>query len=183
MVRAAPLSDVLREAAEPHAHRGKALHLPAPPPTGREPFIQRRPEIIHALRNVIQNATDFAQGNVWIDAFWTADHLTLVISDDGPGFSSGVIGRIGDPFMRGRQTEAELSRRPGYDGMGLGLFIAKTLLERSGAELSFANGADPFLTESERPVRSGAIVTISWLRSVIEVQEFTPLGENPQVTA
>ena len=183
MVRAAPLSDVLREAAEPHAQRGKVLHMPAPLATGREPFVQRRPEIIHALRNVIQNATDFARGNVWIDAEWTADQLRLTISDDGPGFPSGVIGRIGDPFMRGRQSDAEASRRPGYDGMGLGLFIAKTLLERSGAQMSFANGGDPFLSESERPVRSGAIVTIRWPRHAIEVEHFVPLGENPQVTA
>lgn len=183
LIRSAPLSDVVREAAEPHLRRGKTLHLPAAPETGREPFVQRRPEVIHALRNVIQNATDFARGNVWIDANWTADQLELVISDDGPGFSSGVIGRIGDPFMRGRQTEAELARRPGYEGMGLGLFIAKTLLERSGAQLSFANGTDPFLTESERPVRSGAIVTISWPRAAIEAQAAAALGENPQVTS
>lgn len=183
LIRSAPLSDVLREAAEPHARRGKTLHLPAPPATGREPFIQRRPEVIHALRNVIQNATDFARGNVWIDANWSPERLELVISDDGPGYAPGVIGRIGDPFMRARQTGAEIARRPGYEGMGLGLFIAKTLLERSGARLSFANGADPFLTERERPDRSGAIVTISWARAVIEAQPSAPLGENPQVTA
>ncbi len=183
MVRQAPLSDVLREAAEPHARRGKTLHLPQPAADGREPFVQRRPEIIHALRNVIQNATDFAQANVWIDADWTADRLELSITDDGPGFSPGVIGRIGDPFMRGRQTGAEIARRPGYEGMGLGLFIAKTLLERSGAQLSFANGADPFLDKREVPARCGAIVTIVWPRAVIEAPRSAALGENPQVTA
>lgn len=49
--------------------------------------------------------------------------------------------------------------------------------------MSFANGGDPFLSESERPVRSGAIVTIRWPRHAIEVEHFVPLGENPQVTA
>jgi len=52
--------------------------------------------------------------------------------------------------------------RPGYEGMGLGLFIAKTLLERSGAKLSFANATDPFLAPEDRPDRSGAVVEAVW---------------------
>ena len=64
------------------------------------------------------------------------------------------------------------------EGMGLGLFIAKTLLERSGAELTFANGTDPFLRSDEIPERSGAIVEVSWPRAAIEVAPREGLGEN-----
>lgn len=183
-LRSAPLSAVIREAAEPHASRGKALHFDfAPGPGGapRQPAIWRRPEIIHGLRNLVQNAVDFARGNVWIDADWTPDRILVRIVDDGEGFPPHQLGRIGDPFLRTRRSEEERGRRPGYEGMGLGLFIAKTLLERTGAQLSFANGADPFLTEDERPARSGAIVEVIWPRDSIEA-EGGPLGENVSIT-
>jgi two-component system sensor histidine kinase RegB len=163
-MRRAPLSAVVREAAEPHENRGKEVHYDIAPQTAegpRQPTIDRRPEIIHGLRNLVQNAVDFANANVWIDVFWDDKSVVLTISDDGPGFSPQVIGRIGDPFVRKRRKSSSI-RRPGYEGMGLGLFIAKTLLERSGAELSFANGAN---AESEAPqneIRSGAIVQARW---------------------
>ena len=64
--------------------------------------------------------------------------LRVAIGDDGPGYPPDLIGRIGDPFVRRRA--AAPGERPGYEGMGLGLFIAKTLLERSGARLRFGNG-------------------------------------------
>ena len=89
-----------------------------------------------------------------------------------------MIGRIGDPFVRSRRTEQDLEKRPEYEGMGLGLFIAKTLLERSGATLSFANGSDPFLTEEERPDRSGAIVEVVWPLDRLAATGGEPLGEN-----
>lgn len=164
----APLAAVVREAAEPHAGRGKALHIGAGAGTGPQPVIRRQPEVIHGLRNLIQNAVDFARGNVWVDLGWTDDRVRLRIVDDGEGFPPHLIGRIGDPFMRRRKTEAERAKRPEYEGMGLGLFIAKTLLERTGAELSFANARDPFLTAEEQPERSGAIVEVVWPRARIE---------------
>jgi len=183
MLRAAPLTAVLREAAEPHADRGKTLHFHAASADGRsvpEPEIQRRPEAIHGLRNLVQNAVDFARGNVWVDASWTEDEIRVTVSDDGPGYPANLLGRIGDPFMRGRRGDDDGGRRPGYEGMGLGLFIAKTLLERTGARLHFANGSDPFLTDEERPRHSGAIVTLMWPRAAIEgARPRGPLGENP----
>ena len=176
-LRRAPLGAVLREAAEPHAGRGKALHiLPAEEAAG-QPMIHRRPEIIHGLRNLIQNAVDFARGNVWVEASWTDARIRIRIVDDGAGFPPHLIGRIGDPFMRHRRGEADRRQRPEYEGMGLGLFIAKTLLERTGAELSFANARDPFLTAEEQPERSGAIVEVTWPRARIEAPE-APTGEN-----
>jgi two-component system, sensor histidine kinase RegB len=88
------------------------------------------------------------------------------------------LGRIGDPFVRSRRDGQDQTPRPGYEGMGLGLFIAKTLLERTGAALSFANGSDPFLTPEERPNRSGAIVEVAWPRDRIVATTIGGLGEN-----
>jgi two-component system sensor histidine kinase RegB len=65
--------------------------------------------------------------------------------------------------------------------MGLGLFIAKTLLERSGAELSFANGRDPYLETSQLGDRTGAIVEARWRRDAFGVSSNSKraaLGEN-----
>ena len=164
-LRQAPLSAVLREAAEPHLARGKQVDFTfGPIQDGAEPqpTILRRPEVIHGLRNLVQNAVDFARSTVWVEGEWTSGRIVIRITDDGDGFPPSVIGRIGDPFVRARRPEPEVEKRPGYEGMGLGLFIAKTLLERSGAELSFANGTDPFLPPEDRPRRCGAVVEAVW---------------------
>ncbi len=183
-MRQAPLAAVVREAAEPHADRGKAIHYDIARSDGsedRQPVIGRRPEIIHGLRNLVQNAVDFARENVWIDIFWDDDWLTVRIVDDGPGFTSNVMSRIGDPFVRRRRTGTFSQRRPGYEGMGLGLFIAKTLLERSGGEVSFANGREPFEAKAVAGERVGAIVEVRWRRadfSSAEELRHVGLGEN-----
>lgn len=184
-VRSAPFSAIIREAAEPHAGRGKTLRFDIGDdlaPRGRQPEILRRPEVIHGLRNLIQNAVDFANAEVWIDAGYGDREITLRIADDGPGYPPHLIGRIGDPLLSRRRDEAS-ERRPEYDGMGLGLFIAKTLLERTGAVLRFYNGSDPFLTEEERPKRSGAVVEVTWPRSGIEVDLRSGLGENIRIVS
>ncbi len=180
-MRAVPLGSLLKEAAEPHLMRGKTIEFGFSP-TGdggdRQPSVLRRPEVIHGLRNLVQNAVDFAGSTVWIDGEWTADTVTIRIVDDGEGFPTQVIGRIGDPFVRSRRVAQDLARRPEYEGMGLGLFIAKTLLERTGAELTFANASDPFLTPDERPERSGAIVEVVWTAGRLMAPPETTLGEN-----
>ncbi len=158
----APFEAVLREAAEPHLGRGKTveIHLAE----GRQPELPRRPEIVHGLRNLVQNAVDFSRARVEVRLDWTAERLSVRIRDDGPGFPPGVLERIGDPFMRGRSTGARAlapddeAPRPGYEGMGLGLFIAKTLLERTGARLTFANDQG-----------GGAVVVVAWPRHVLAV--------------
>ncbi|MBM9596258.1 sensor histidine kinase RegB [Roseitranquillus sediminis] len=173
-LRFAPLEAVLREAAEPHAGRGKEVRH-AIVGEGSALTIQRRPEIIHGLRNLVQNAVDFARSTVWIEGGWTEDRIFVRIADDGPGFPTSVLGRIGDPFVRRRRVEDDRRARPEYEGMGLGLFIAKTLLERSGAELSFANGSGALAPQT------GAIVVVSWRRNVIDAQVSGPraaLGHN-----
>jgi two-component system sensor histidine kinase RegB len=145
----------------------------------RAPEILRRPELIHGLRNLIQNAVDFARSTVWVDTEWTDARITIRIVDDGDGFPSQMIGRIGDPFLRFRRVAQDLQRRPEYEGMGLGLFIAKTLLERTGAELTFANAADPFLSSDERPDRCGAVVEVSWPPSALVAPP--ELGRGPNL--
>lgn len=185
-LRQAPLDSVLREAAEPHLGRGKEIVftvLPAPGATERQPAILRRPEVIHGLRNLIQNAVDFARTTVWVDGEWSEDRITIRIVDDGEGYPAQVIGRIGDPFVRSRRSAQDLAKRPEYEGMGLGLFIAKTLLERTGAELSFANASDPFLSPDERPDRCGAIVELVWPASLILAPPDMVQGGNRPIEA
>jgi two-component system, sensor histidine kinase RegB len=166
-LRQVPLGALLREAAEPHMARGKDIQFlmfPGPGGSERQPVVLRPPEVVHGLRNLIQNAVDFADGRVWIEAEWTPRNLTVRIADDGPGFQPQMLARVGDPFLTSRRIDGT---RPGYDGMGLGLFIAKTLLERSGADFAIANGSDPFLAPEERPERSGAVVEVAWPLSAI----------------
>ena len=183
-LRHAPISAVVSEAAAPHEDRGKDLHFNFDAPgqsAKRQPNIRRQPEIIHGLRNLIQNAVDFADLNVWVDVKWSNAQISVTIADDGSGYPSDLIGRIGDPFVRKRRSERTSPKRPGYEGMGLGLFIAKTLLMRSGAEITFANGSDPFLHTEEIPIRRGAIVEVAWPRDMIEQkpsEALGPLGRN-----
>ncbi len=164
LYKTTPLVEIVREAAEPHQGRGKAVSLathPAGAGEANQPTIDRRPEIIHGLRNLVQNAVDFAQSAVWVETMWTSDTISVRIQDDGPGFPPHLIGRIGDPFVRLRRGSAAKAR-PEYEGMGLGLFIAKTLLERTGAELTFANGA------ATGTRGSGAIVEVLWHRAALD---------------
>jgi two-component system sensor histidine kinase RegB len=180
LMRASTLDVVVQEAAEPHVNRGKTVHFDFTPAEGgaaRIPLVLRRPEVIHGLRNLIQNAVDFAAANVWVDAEWGADLIMLRIFDDGAGYPTQLIGRIGDPFVRSRRTAA----RPEYEGMGLGLFIAKTLLERTGAELTFANGAEPAARGAARPERCGAIVEVVWPLSALLAPANMGVGENPVI--
>jgi two-component system, sensor histidine kinase RegB len=186
-LKRAPLSAILREAADPHANRGRTMVYDIAPAEGsdpKQPIIARQPEIIHGLRNLVQNAVDFADSTVWIDAFWTDRAIVVRIIDDGAGFPPQVLGRIGDPFVSSRRDPGQAAR-PGYEGMGLGLFIAKTLLERTGATLSFANGSDPFSAERDAAAdleeRRGAIVEVAWTRSRLsgdDSPDRQALGEN-----
>ena len=181
LVRLAPFETVVREAAEPHVNRGKKVifHVgPSDQSDLLQPTISRRPEVIHGLRNLIQNGVDFAKSEVIVTIGWDDGHLSVRIEDDGAGFPASVIGRIGDPFVRRRKT---VDDRPEYQGMGLGLFIAKTLLERSEAVLRFANGRRPGNAGWAGQPTGGAIVTVKWARSAMIVRsasEKSGLGEN-----
>jgi two-component system sensor histidine kinase RegB len=170
LLRQAPLVTVLQEAAEPHMSRGKTIHFQEGDHVNdaQQPSILRRPEVIHGLRNLIQNAVDFAGENIWIETRWNDETISVRIVDDGRGFPSHLIGRIGDPFVKNRR--ADRRARPEYEGMGLGLFIAKTLLERSGAELSFANGSNPDRPTKTSKQKRGAIVKVTWPRGRIDAK-------------
>lgn len=183
-VRQAPLSSIVEEAAEPHANRGKTVRLKIGDGrinTADQPVVFRHPEIIHGLRNLIQNAVDFSSSTIWVDLCWTDKTMSVRIVDDGPGYAPHVIGNIGEPFVGRRKARKSDQQRPGYQGMGLGLFIAKTLLERTGAELSFANGTAPYTGKPQPGQRCGAIAIATWQRGPegIEADEKTPaLKEN-----
>lgn len=170
-LRQAPLITVVEAAAEPHMGRGKDVIIDLDDPTETQPAILRMPEIIHGLRNLIQNAVDFSKTTVWVDIRWTDTTITVRILDDGNGFPPQLLGRLGDPFMGQRRNRKKDLSRPEYEGMGLGLFIAKTLLERSGANLRFANGADEAGYSSQQ---IGAVIEVRWPRSAIDAKE----GEN-----
>ena len=121
-----------------------------------EPVIPRNPGLMHSLGNLVENAVDFANERVTIDARFDQDNVSLRISDDGPGFHASVINHLGEPYVtsrpRGEGDDEEV-------GMGLGFFIAKTLLERSGASVHVANRMLP---------ETGALVEIAWPRERLE---------------
>jgi two-component system sensor histidine kinase RegB len=176
-----PLEALLREAAEPHTGRGKTLRFDLRAGLGGtagQPVVTRKPEVIHGLRNLIQNAVDFAQSTVWIEAEWTRSTILVRISDDGDGYPPQLLGRIGDPFMRWPRADSLLRRSPAYEGMGLGLFIAKTLLERSGAQLTFGNGPVASALHPEASLKCGAMVELIWPAKAISAPQDGTLGKN-----
>jgi two-component system sensor histidine kinase RegB len=111
------------------------------------PKVSRRPEILHGLGTLLQNAIEFARSQVEVKTLWRDGQLTMTISDDGPGFPPDLLGHLGEPYLSGGDQ--------GRDGehMGLGIFIAETLLARTGAKVSLANRRE-----------GGAQVTIEWPR-------------------
>jgi two-component system sensor histidine kinase RegB len=143
------LTGLLDDIAAPYRHAGKPIvvtcHARADAPAADEPKLKRLPEVVHAIGTLIQNAAQFASAVVIVDADWSAEALRIVIADDGPGFPPLLLDRLGEPYVSSRSGEG--------NHMGLGVFIAQTLLNRHGAQLSFAN----------RP-EGGAKVVIAWDR-------------------
>jgi two-component system sensor histidine kinase RegB len=171
-----PLCAMLDDIAD--TYRGEDLDIViAAVPAHRDepqPQVWRAPELLHGLGNIIENAADFANSRVRIEASWGPTMLRVTVEDDGPGFSPDIIERIGEPYITSRPghdalgaTEmgpptAPLGKR---EGMGLGFFIAKTLLEQTGGTVKAVN-----LTEG------GARVSVSWARGQID-------GETPMARA
>jgi two-component system sensor histidine kinase RegB len=127
-----------------------------------EPIFRRNPAITYGLSNLLENAFDFAASSVEVKARWNPNQIILVVADDGPGFDQTIFDQLGDPFVTtrpgyGEQDENEEGR---HEGMGLGLFIAKTLLERSGAVVALANRKYP---------AKGAMIQITWPRAAVDV--------------
>ncbi len=130
--------------------------------SGNEPIFRRNPAITYGLGNLLENAFDFAQTAVAVKARWSSSQIILTVSDDGPGFDQSIFDQLGDPFVTTRPGYgADEPREAGqHEGMGLGLFIAKTLLERSGASVTLANQKAPL---------AGAMVTVIWPRNSVDV--------------
>jgi two-component system sensor histidine kinase RegB len=157
-----PLSHLIEEVVAPLRTPGIEINVrvmdaaPTSKPSG-EPVIPRNPGLIHALVNLVENAADFAKSTVTIDASYDQDRLRLRIADDGPGFAPHIVNYLGDPYVTTRPRG-----RPdgGESGMGLGFFIAKTFLERSGGVVA---------AENRTPPASGAMVQIVWPRARIEM--------------
>ena len=194
-VKTAPVSAVIEEAARPHMNRGKQIVIrfhghPVEDATDL-PMMARAPELIHGLRNVIQNAVDFSKSTVWVDMNLSETSFRIAVGDDGPGFSQDILPRLGEPYVSTRPRETKRQELDGYEGMGLGLFIARTLLERTGAKITYTNGSDPMQRRVESDPRAnravvtarppGAIIELVWpVASVIRGKADTrlPLGPN-----
>ena len=151
------LLQFVREVVEPYAD-AEAVRVEAVV-TGaagvEAPDVWRWPEVLHAMTSLVENAFDFARNEILVTARFDATTVAVEVRDDGPGFSAQVLAKLGEPYVTSRPG-AEGSRT-GHIGMGLGFFIAKTLLERTGAVVEFKNGR-----------RGGAIVAARWQRSRIE---------------
>src|SRR5690606_3106613 len=146
-----PLGELLAEAAKPHEGQGRQIVIISEPAAGPEPVFRRNVGLLQGLGNLIENAANFARSRVVITALWDRASVTLTITDDGPGFPPDLIARLGEPYLTTRAGDGADS---GAGGLGLGIFIAKTLLGRTGARLAFENsGAD-----------GGARVTVVWPR-------------------
>ena len=166
-----PLGALLDDIAT--SHRGEDLVIritvPQPSPSGlAEPQVWRVPELLHGLGNILENAADFAKEDVHIEANWDAATLSVVIEDDGPGFAPEIFERIGEPYVTSRPGHHALGETEigpqgpisEHEGMGLGFFIAKVLLEQTGGVVQATN-----------PPGGGARVSVVWARGVIDGPE------------
>jgi len=160
--------ELLEEASAAHRASGKRIIISAHPLPGleeaarEEPIGYRRPGVIYGLGNLIENAVSFAASEVHLSARWNAAQVVVTIIDDGQGFKPEMMDTIGEPYVTSRRYEDKGDK--GHSGLGLGLFIAKTLLERSGATVTFSN---------QPPPRTGAIIQIAWPRSAFELPQGT----------
>jgi two-component system sensor histidine kinase RegB len=149
------LGELLAEVARPHQSQGKAVTFTQAAAGGSEPVFGRSVGLLYGLGNLIENAVHFAKSAVTIEAGWDRSTISVIIADDGPGFPPELVARLGEPYLTTRARNPEKSE-PG--GLGLGIFIAKTLLERTGAHLSFENAT----------AEGSARVRVTWSRKIVE---------------
>ena len=159
------ITQLIEEAAGPYRGFGAEIVVRAAPEPGgppQEPVGERQPGVLYGFGNLVENAVDFARERVEITASWSARQVVIEIADDGPGFAADVMDALGEPYITTRPARRGQAKDAGPAGLGLGYFIAKTLLERSGAAVTLDN--------RERPSR-GAIVRITWPREAFERRE------------
>jgi two-component system sensor histidine kinase RegB len=143
-------------AAAPHRLLGVSITVESEGPDPA-PKCPRNPGVLSGLGNLIENAVSFAESSVAIRASWTKSTVKLVITDDGPGFPPNILARIGEPYLS--QREGARRKEQAGGGLGLGLFIASALIQRSRATLQLTNA---------KPPGRGAVATIQWSRPVYE---------------
>lgn len=153
------LNQLVEEAVAPHTKEPEVrVEAVISGPRGEEPpDVRRLPEVLHALTSFVENAVDFAKSEVLITARFDDRNITLEVKDDGPGFAPDILAKLGEPYVTSRPG-AEGSRS-GHIGMGLGFFISKTLMERTGGVVTFRNGK-----------AGGAVVTVRWPREALEAR-------------
>src|ERR1700728_2485368 len=149
-----PLSTLIEETVAPHRDFGVAIKVRIGFAGTPEPVARRTPAIIYGVGNILENAVDFARTAVEVNAWWNTEAVEIVISDDGPGIAPDLLKRIGEPYLS-RRRDADDAQGV-RSGLGLGVFIARTLLERTGATVSFSNRVFP---------DHGSVVQIVWPRS------------------
>jgi two-component system sensor histidine kinase RegB len=154
------LSTLIEETVAPHRDFGVDIKVRIAVAATKEPVGSRNPAILYGVGNILENAVDFAHTEVEVNAWWNAETVEIVISDDGPGFAPEIIKRVGEPYLSRRRNADDTQSEHG--GLGLGVFIARTLLERTGAKVSFTNRVFP---------EHGAVVQIAWPRRRFEAAE------------
>jgi two-component system sensor histidine kinase RegB len=153
------LAQLLNEVGEPYRNIGPQVITRVDGPPGEfVPDVLRLPEIVHALSAFVENAADFANSVVEVVGRFDSTHICVEVRDDGPGFSSDILLKLGEPYVTSRPGGE--GSRSHHQGMGLGFFIAKTLLERTGAEVTFGN---------ERS--GGATIITKWPRAALEAPD------------
>ena len=166
-----PLSTLIEETVAPHRDFGIDIKTRIAVTGASEPVGMRNPAILYGVGNILENAVDFARTTVEVNAWWNDKTVEILISDDGPGIAPDVLKRIGEPYLSRRRGQDEAQE--GRTGLGLGIFIARTLLERTGAKVSFANRTFP---------EHGAVVQIVWPRSRFEASEAAEASETIEET-
>jgi two-component system sensor histidine kinase RegB len=152
-----PLPALIEEVVAPHRNFGIDINVSLPPRPG-PPMGTRNPAMLYGLGNILENAIDYAQARVEVTADWSDEDVAVTISDDGPGFAPEIMERIGEPYVKStKRRRMNAGGEP--TGLGLGFFIAKTLLERTGATVEFENRPYP---------DRGAVIRVRWLRDEFE---------------
>ena len=148
------LQTLLDEVAAPFFGFGAEIDIATEGPDMLPPSLNRQAELLYGLTNLVENAVDFAATAVKITGRWDKDQIYIDILDDGPGFEPGIKSKLGEPYVSSRTDKS------GAGGLGLGFFISKTLLERTGGIVDFGN----------RRRSPGAFVRIRWPRERLEAK-------------
>ncbi len=155
-----PLSHLIDEVVDPFRAFTTEIAIAGPKSAGAEPVAgaTRRSSMASPISSRTPSTSPANASRSAPNG--TPRRVTVTIADDGPGFASAIIDRIGEPYVTTRTPSGDDRAHHEAGGLGLGVFIAKTLLERTGAKVSLANHESP---------ESGAIVRVSWPRTAMDL--------------